>query len=253
MASQNVLNLADSVMVGRLGVEAVAGVGVASSVNFQCQAALQGISSGVQAMSSRRIGENRPEVAAVPLNAALVIIVLLGVPMAIAAFIAAPSVVPTLTSDPAVVAAAVPYLRCVRCTRVSPVHRFQHLIAWVGPFQLTDALFAYGTTLRARVCAVPAVGINFAFRGFWNAVQQPQIYMNTLLAMHAVNVSISLALIFGVPMLKVRPGHTGPRTTASARRAPILEDFLSRRVSPPGRVPRFQSRRTHLDAFQRRF
>ena len=166
MASQNVLNLADSVMVGRLGTEAVAGVGLASSVNFQCQAALQGISSGVQAMSARRIGENRPEVAAVPLNAALVIIVLLGVPMAIAAFVSAPSVVPTLTADPAVVASAVPYL-------------------------------------RARVCAVPAVGINFAFRGFWNAVQQPQIYMNTLLAIHTVNVSVSLALIFGVPALKI--------------------------------------------------
>jgi Na+-driven multidrug efflux pump len=51
--------------------------------------------------------------------------------------------------------------------------------------------------LQARLCAVPAVGINFAFRGFWNAVQQPQIYMNTLLVMHAVNISLSLLLIFG--------------------------------------------------------
>lgn len=71
MASQNILNVADSVMVGRLGTACVAAVGIASTLNFQCQAALQGISSGVQAMSSRRIGENRPEVAAVPLNAAL--------------------------------------------------------------------------------------------------------------------------------------------------------------------------------------
>lgn len=39
--------------------------------------------------------------------------------------------------------------------------------------------------------------------GFWNAVQQPHIYMNTLLVMHAVNISISLSLIFGVPALGV--------------------------------------------------
>ena len=160
MASQNVLNLADSVMVGRLGTACVASVGIASTLNFQCQAALQGISSGVQAMSARRIGEGRAEIAAVPLNAALVACVCLGVPMAAAAFAAAPYVVPRLTSDPAVVAAAVPYL-------------------------------------RARLLAVPAVGVNFAFRGFWNATQQPQIYMNTLLVMHVVNVALSLLLIFG--------------------------------------------------------
>ena len=47
--------------------------------------------------------------------------------------------------------------------RFSPVVRFQHLIAWVGPFQLTDARFAYGTALirvpqsaRARRAGVPA-------------------------------------------------------------------------------------------------
>lgn len=162
MASQNVLNLADSVMVGRLGTACVAAVGISSTLNFQCQAALQGISSGVQAMSARRIGEGRPQVAAVPLNAALVICLALGVPMAAFAIYHAPAMVPRLTSDPAVIAAAVPYL-------------------------------------RVRLLAVPAVGINFAFRGFWNATQQPQIYMNTLLVMHFVNITVSLLLIFGCP------------------------------------------------------
>lgn len=160
MASQNVLNLADSVMVGRLGTACVASVGIASTLNFQCQAALQGISSGVQAMSARRIGEGRSEIAAVPLNAALVACVCLGVPMALYFYHAAPTMIQRLTSDPAVIAAAVPYL-------------------------------------RARLLAVPAVGVNFAFRGFWNATQQPQIYMNTLLVMHFVNVTTSLLLIFG--------------------------------------------------------
>lgn len=168
MASQNVLNLADSVMVGRLGTACVASVGIASTLNFQCQAALQGISSGVQAMSARRVGEGRAEIAAVPLNAALVACACLGVPMAALAFAAAPDIVPRLTSDPAVLAAAVPYL-------------------------------------RARLLAVPAVGVNFAFRGFWNAVQQPQIYMNTLLVMHLVNVATSLLLIFGFKGVNLAP------------------------------------------------
>ena len=71
--------------------------------------------SGVQAMSARRVGEGRPEIAAVPLNAALVICVVLGVPMALAAFILAPELVPRLTSDPAVIEASVPYLRARAC------------------------------------------------------------------------------------------------------------------------------------------
>ena len=46
--------------------------------------------------------------------------------------------------------------------------------------------------------------------------------------------------------------HAGPRTTASARCTPFLEDFSSRRVvcfSPPT-TPRFHSIPTRLDAFQ---
>ena len=79
----------------------------------------------------------------------------------------APAMVPRLTSDPAVIAAAVPYL-------------------------------------RVRLLAVPAVGINFAFRGFWNATQQPQIYMNTLLVMHFVNITVRIA-----HLRMPRRGHPG--------------------------------------------
>ena len=51
---------------------------------------------------------------------------------------------------------------------------------------------------------------------------------------------------------EARSSHTGPRTTASARCTPFLEDFISRRISPPI-TPRFRSRHTSLDAFELRF
>ena len=41
------------------------------------------------------------------------------------------------------------------------------------------------------------------------------------------------------------PSHAGPRTTASARRAPFLEDFARARISP--RIPRVQSLHTNRD------
>ena len=169
MASQNVLNLADAAMVGRLGTASVAAGGLGSTMNWQCQAALQGVASGVQAMAARRVGEGRLDEVASPLNAALILVCAMGVPMAVLAFANAEALVPLYTSDASVVANAVPYL-------------------------------------RARLLAVPAVGMNFAFRGFWNAIQQPQVYMNTLIVMHTLNVTLSLILTFvGVPQLGIPP------------------------------------------------
>jgi len=169
MAAQNVLNLADAAMVGRLGTASVAAVGLGSTMNFQCQAALQGVASGVQAMAARRMGEGRMKEVASPLNAALILVCVMGLPLAILAFRYADVLVPLYTSDASVIAEAVPYL-------------------------------------RARVLAVPAVGMNFAFRGFWNAIQQPQVYMNTLIVMHTINFSLSLILtFFGVPALGIPP------------------------------------------------
>ena len=76
-----------------------------------------------------------------------------------------------------------------------------HNCAWFVPtyYASRDAAVASATVpyLRARLLAVPAVGINFAFRGFWNAIQQPQVYMNTLVVMHITNITVSFMLIWG--------------------------------------------------------
>ena len=123
---QNVLNLADSVMVGRLGTACVASVGIASTLNFQCQAAAGHIFGRPGDVRAAR-GEGRAEIAAVPLNAALVACACLGVPMAALAFAAAPDIVAAPTSDPAA---------------------------------------QRGGALPARPTRGAAVGVNFAFRGF---------------------------------------------------------------------------------------
>ena len=57
MASQNVLNLVDTGMVGSLGDAALAAVGMGSFANFMSTAFITGMAAGVQAMSSRRMGE----------------------------------------------------------------------------------------------------------------------------------------------------------------------------------------------------
>lgn len=160
MISQNIFNLVDTAMVGRVGPAALAAVGLASFVNFVSVAAITGLSMGVQAMAARRKGAGELAVMAVPLNGGLLIAAAIGIPLSILIIALTPWFFPYLHDDPAVVAAGVPYL-------------------------------------EARLLAMVAVGMNFAFRGYWNGVNQSGLYLRTLLIMHACNIALNYVLIFG--------------------------------------------------------
>jgi putative MATE family efflux protein len=160
MVSQNVLNLIDTLMVSRLGPDALAGVGLGGFANFLAIAFITGLSTGVQAMASRRKGEGREDEMAVPLNGGLVLVAAIAVPLSVLLILLAPLLFPLLVDDPAVVAVGVPYV-------------------------------------QIRIAGALAVGSNFAFRGYWNGVSRPGLYLRTLVIMHSCNVVISYVLIFG--------------------------------------------------------
>ena len=160
MISQNVLNLVDTAMVGRLGDDALAGVGVGSFANFTGVATVMGLSAGVQAIASRRFGAGDTHRTAEPLNAALILSLLVALPLSIVLVMAAPFFFPYLNSDPAVVEQGVPYL-------------------------------------QVRMMAMTAVGFNFAFRGYWNAINLPKMYLKTLVTMHILNIFLNWMFIFG--------------------------------------------------------
>jgi putative MATE family efflux protein len=160
MASQNVLNLVDTAMVGLLGAVPLAAVGMGSFANFMAAALIIGLSAGVQAMAARRLGEGREDRAAFPLNGGLLIALALGVPWAVFLVVSAPRYFPWLVDDPEVVALGVPYL-------------------------------------QARLAAMAALGMNFSFRGFWNGIGLSKVYMRTLIVMHALNIFLNWVLIFG--------------------------------------------------------
>ncbi len=160
MISQNVLNLVDTAMVGALGDVALAAVGMASFANFMSQAFVTGLGSGVQAMAARRLGEERDTETAVPLNGGLLLAIGVAVPLSVALYVLAPHLFPYLVDDADVVSEGVPYF-------------------------------------RARLFAMVAVGMNFAFRGYWNGVNLSKLYLRTLVVMHTVNVVLNYLLIFG--------------------------------------------------------
>lgn len=160
MASQNVLNLVDTAMVGVLGAPALAAVGMGSFVNFMASAFVTGLSAGVQAMASRRKGEGRHGEVARPLNGGLVLAVAVAVPLSALLIWQAPRLFGLLVDDPEVVRLGVPYL-------------------------------------QARLAAMVALGANFAFRGFWNGVDRSTMYLRTIVVMHVVNITLNWVLIFG--------------------------------------------------------
>jgi putative MATE family efflux protein len=160
MVSQNLLNIVDTAMVGFLGDPALAAVGLGGFVAFMCQALILGISTGVQSSAARRKGEGRIDRAAAVLNTALLLVLVIAPVFSLVLIQLAEPAYPYLNSDPEVIERGVPY------------------IEW-------------------RLGAIVFVGMNFAFRGFWNALDLSKLYMNTLIIMHACNIVLNYVLIFG--------------------------------------------------------
>lgn len=160
MVSQNVMNLVDTAMVGTLGDAALAAVGLGGFANFMFMALLLGISVGVQTTAARRKGAGLLDETAVPLNGGLLIVLCVAPPLSALLYWGVPAIYPYLNADPEVIVQGVPYL-------------------------------------QARVLAMFFMGANFAFRGYWNAVDLPRLYMSTLIVMHACNIFLNWVLIFG--------------------------------------------------------
>jgi putative MATE family efflux protein len=160
MVSQNVFNLVDMAMVGYLGDAALAAVGVGGFASFVCMAVIIGVSMGVQATASRRKGEERFSEMAVALNAGLLVVFCVAPVLSLILYERVPSLFRLLNGDPEVIALGAPYM-------------------------------------QIRVLAITFVGCNFAFRGYWNAVDRSRLYMYTLLTMHTCNLCLNYVLIFG--------------------------------------------------------
>jgi multidrug resistance protein, MATE family len=160
MVSQNVMNLVDTAMVGTLGDAALAAVGLGGFANFMFMALLLGLSVGVQTIAARRKGEGKLDEMAVPLNGGLLILLCVAPVFSALLYWAVPGIYPWLNADPEVIEQGVPYL-------------------------------------QARVLAMFFMGANFAFRGYWNAIDLPRLYMSTLIVMHSTNIFLNWVLIFG--------------------------------------------------------
>ncbi len=209
MVSQNLLNLVDTAMVGALGSTALAAVGIGGFASYMALAAIIGLASGVQAMVARRIGENRLDETAIPLNGGLFLALIIAVPLSIALWHLAPTLFPYLNSDAGVIEEGVPYV-------------------------------------QARFIGMVAIGMNFSFRGYWAGISQTKMYLRVLIIMHLTNVGISYVLIFGLfglPALGTEGAGLG--TSISVYLGTALYFFFTYRMGKKnGFMSRIPSRET---------
>lgn len=160
MISQNLLNIVDVAMVGYLGPSALAAVGTGSFAAFVSSAMVLGLSSGVQALASRRVGEKKLVQAGISLYAGVIIAFLFGSLLTLAVYPYIPAIFPYLNSDPEVSELGSSY--------------------W-----------------QIRALATVFMGVNYAFRGYFNGISQPKYYMLSLVAIHLLNIVLNYLLIFG--------------------------------------------------------
>ncbi|MCE8019078.1 MATE family efflux transporter [Halomonas sp. MCCC 1A11036] len=160
MVTQSLINLIDAALVGSLGEVPLAGVGIGGYAMFLITALVFGLSSGVQAQTAWRHGEQAWQLRALPLNAGLAIALLVSLPVTLLCLWQAP-----------------------------------WLLGWLNPSaEVTDVAVEY---FRWRVLSLAAVAMIFCFRGYWNGIQQSGFYLRIMLVMHVVNVLASICLIFG--------------------------------------------------------
>lgn len=162
MTSQLVMMIADTIMVGQLDESAlaIAALGFGGFASGVIADFVIGIGAGVQTIAARRMGEGRARESGFALTEALKISIVFGLPLALLGALIAPGMAALLTDDPHILREATPFLA---------LRNFN----WVF------------------------IMLTFSFRGFFNGISQPRIYLMVIFLMQILNVLAGYVFIFG--------------------------------------------------------
>lgn len=160
MLSQSMLNLVDAALVGHLGQEALAGVGIGGYAMFMMTALVFGLSSSVQSQTAQDLGAGK-KTESRSLGAGLLLGALVGIPLSCIAWWQASALITLLSPADDVSRIAVEYFR------------------W-------------------RVIGLTAIALTLCFRGYWNGLQHTHLYLRIIVIVHVFNVLVSAGLIYGI-------------------------------------------------------
>ena len=158
--SRVLMNVVDVAMVGRLGVNALAAVGLGGVLIWTIFSVGVAFRTGVQTITARRHGEKRWADCGQALNNGLIFAVVVGAVVSVIGYLAAERVIGFLIHDPAVIPLAVIYTEW----------------SFIGAACIT---------------------VGYAFQGFFNGVEQTKVHMEVTMASNLLNVYLNAGLIFG--------------------------------------------------------
>lgn len=199
MLSQSLLNLVDAILVGSLGETVLAGVGVGGYAIFMLSAMITGLSSGVQSQVARRHGAKKYSIRALPLNAAILIAVIVTLPVSLFGWFNASWLVAVINPTTSVQAIASDYFQ------------------W-------------------RIIALLPIALTLCFRGYWHGIHQTGVYLRVILFTHGLNILLSIWLIhggLGVPALGASGAALGTSISITAG-AMVWGWFTWRHACPSG-------------------
>jgi len=152
MLSYSLLSFADTAMLGRLGPAPQATSGVAGVLFFAIVFTLAAIGVGIQTLTARRFGEGNLTECGPVLNSGLVLALVLGLPLTVAAPWIARFAAPLLSSDPEVATLSEIYLGV----------RLYGSVAMIASWSLQGFFAGIGETHHQMVAAIVTTVTNIA-------------------------------------------------------------------------------------------
>jgi|TARA_B100000315_G_C14582103_1_gene591034 putative MATE family efflux protein len=163
--SRVLMNMMDVAMVGRLGAEALAAVGMGGVLIWSVMSFSVAIRTGVQTVTARRYGEKKFDQCGKVLNSGILFALLAGGLFTIAGYTAAPVLIKFLIKDPVVIPMAIEYTR----------------------WSFLGAVF---------------ITLGYAYQGFYNGVERTKVHMQVSVVSNILNVYLNAGFIFGSGRLK---------------------------------------------------
>lgn len=160
LGSSLIMVFVDLAMIGSIGTDALAAIGLAGFSYTIILSFVSGVAPAVQGIVARLHGQNSDEPSCLPLNAGLLLVLLIGVPISTACYFLTSTYFSAISAYADVVAQGVPYL-------------------------------------KALCFAVVAVGLNQAFQGFWTGISKTKIYMFNVVLVNCLNIFLNYVFIFG--------------------------------------------------------
>jgi len=150
MTSFTLLSLVDTAMLGRLGAAPLAASGIAGVLFFAVVFTLAGVGIGVQTLTARRFGERNEAECGRVVDSGLVLALVFGLPLTVAAPWIARLCAPFLSPDADVVLLGETYLR----------YRFYGAFLMIANWVLQGFFAGIGETRHQMVASILATGTN---------------------------------------------------------------------------------------------